>query len=189
MGETVTSTRGGAVSGILASVSTLFRRGSEACELVKSFVMLGLEGSFGGFRFVDPSCTTAVSSVLWEYELSVVENVLDLAEGGTTGGISTSLKLIKSCAVSMADGGGGSLKRVSRRSISSLMTTPGMLRDGPRDSVSALRVIRLVAACLGMRSRRCTAGKAVSLDVCAKAIKKEKEKHTDFCQQEPMGLR
>lgn len=188
MGETATSTRGGAVSGILANVSTLFRRGSEACELVKSFVMLGLEGSFGGFRFVDPSCTTAVSSVLCEYELSVVENVLDLA-GGTTGGISTSLKLIKSCAVSMADGGGGSLKRVSRRSISSLMTRPGMLRDGPRDSVSALRVIRLVAACLGMRSKRCTAGKAVSLDVCAKAIKKKKEKHTDFCQQEPMGLR
>lgn len=166
VGETATSTRGGALSGILAKVSTLFCRGSETCELVKSFVMLGLEGNFGGFRFVDSSCTAKVSSVLWEYGLSIVENVLDLEEGGTIGGISTSLKLIKSRAVSMVDGGGGSLKRVSRRSISSLMTTPGMLRDGPRDSVSALRVIRLVAACLGMRSRRCTAGKAVSLHVC-----------------------
>lgn len=162
MGETATSTRGGAVFGTLAKVSTLFCRGSETCELVKSFVMLGLEGSFGGFRFVEPSCTAVLSSALWEYGLSIVENMLDLAEGDTTGRISMSLKLIKSCAASMVDGGGGSLKSVSRRSRSSLMTTPGMLRDGPRDNVSALRVIRLISACLGMRSRRCTAGKAVS---------------------------
>lgn len=54
-------------------------------------------------------------------------------------------KLMRSIAVSVPDISGGVVKSSTRRSSNSVRTVPGMLRDGPRDSISALRVIRLVA--------------------------------------------
>lgn len=49
---------------------------------------------------------------------------------------------------------GGVLNNSSRRSIKTVKTFPGILSEGPRDSMSDFIVIRFVSVCLAMRESR-----------------------------------
>lgn len=51
---------------------------------------------------------------------------------------------------------GGEEKSMRRWAMSSVNTPPAMLSDGPRDSMSALSVMRLTLECRGMRSSSLT---------------------------------
>lgn len=67
-----------------------------------------------------------------------ISSIVDSAAG-------VSPKSMSDIAASVPDIAGGWVKSSSRRSRSSVRTVPGMLSEGPRESMKALRVIRLVA--------------------------------------------
>lgn len=138
------STRGGArptEDTVVAVVSVLPLR-AELALMPNNRVMLGFEANRGdrrGFSIVS--------------ETGVIERV---EAGISTGGIVVSPKSIILAICPAADGGGGVLNSSSRRSISSENTLPGMLSEGPSESIRARIVIRFVSWCDAISERRLT---------------------------------
>lgn len=114
-------------------------RGTEGAE-PKRRDKLGLLGSKGDFFGLSTRGADRGVSVVC-LDTGVVEREISSIEAIVTG---LSPKSIRPLAVSIPDTGGGDEKSSSRRSRSSVRTPPGILREGPRDSISAFRVIRFV---------------------------------------------
>lgn len=159
------STRGGArptEDTVVAVVSALPLR-AELALMPNNRVMLGFEANRGdrrGFSIVS--------------ETGVIERV---EAGISTGGIVVSPKSIILAICPAADGGGGVLNSSSRRSISSENTLPGMLSEGPSESIRARIVIRFVSWCDAISERRLT------------VVSRFTAGHTYICQKKPMCRR
>ena len=152
-----TFTRGGStLTNEEASVSMLGTRlFSELPAMVKSRFRLDFLSSRGTLRLdeVEPEAEeTEVRSAGIDGE----DGRVSLSGNGEGGGTSRSPKLIAAVAVSVPLNGGGVAKSVSRSASSSVRTLPEILRDGPRESITAFSVMRFVAVCRGIRSSNLT---------------------------------
>lgn len=138
-----TSTRGGArptEETVVAVVSALPRL-AELEDMPKRRVMLGLLASKGdrrGFSGV------VLSDMGVRGRAEIEEAVYESEEGISMGSSFVSPKLIRSAISPIALDAGGVANSSSRRSTSSLNTLPGMLSDGPSESMRARIVMRFV---------------------------------------------
>lgn len=144
-GESVrTSTLGGegwTIESADEAVVLRERDGFAALKRREKLGLFGIKGDFFGLSLTGMRRGVCLGGVA-EREMSSME------------GMATSVlpKSMSSSAAWIPDMGGGSENSSERLDKSSVRTAPGMLREGPRESMRALRVIRFVAVCRGIRS-------------------------------------
>ena len=139
------STLGGArpTEDIVVAVVSALPLLAELADMPNRRVMLGFDANNGDLRGLSLS-SGALASDDGVRGLPAPEVDGDVF-GISTGGMVVSPKSIRLAIWPAADGGGGAANNSSLRSISSEKTLPGMLSEGPRESMSARIVMRFVA--------------------------------------------